>query len=246
MARGYAKMLGAVRHLIYLEDQYLWSEEVAALFAQALAERPELRLIAVVPRSPDQDGRFSQVPQLVGRAVALRELTAAGGDRVAVYSPENHDGTPVYVHAKVCVADDSWATVGSDNLNLRSWTYDSELSCAVVDEGAGDGESAGAADGDGYARRLRLTLAREHLDRSDGDDADLRDPRSAFDAFTRSAEALDEWYAHGRSGERPPGRLRRYEPPELSRFTMTWARPLYRLVFDPDGRPADLRKQDRF
>ena len=61
-------------------------------------------------------------------------MRAAGGDRVAVYGIENHAGTPVYVHAKVCVVDDTWATVGSDNINLRSWTHDSELSLAVLDE----------------------------------------------------------------------------------------------------------------
>jgi phosphatidylserine/phosphatidylglycerophosphate/cardiolipin synthase-like enzyme len=40
----------------------------------------------------------------------------------------------VYVHAKACVVDDTWTCVGSDNLNLRSWTHDSELSCAVIDD----------------------------------------------------------------------------------------------------------------
>ncbi len=72
----------------------------------------------------------------------------------------------MYVHAKVCVIDDVWATVGSDNLNRRSWTHDSELSCAVLDD---TGE---------FARDLRLRLLREHLDRrADGSDDDgLVDP----------------------------------------------------------------------
>ena len=47
---------------------------------------------------------------------------------------ENDEGTAVYVHAKVCIVDDVWMMVGSDNMNRRSWTHDSELSCAVVDD----------------------------------------------------------------------------------------------------------------
>ena len=58
---------------------------------------------------------------------------AAGHDRFAIYDVENTAGTPVYVHAKVVVIDDVWAMIGSDNLNRRSWTHDSELSCAVLD-----------------------------------------------------------------------------------------------------------------
>ena len=36
---------------------------------------------------------------------------------------ENHQGLPVYVHAKICVIDDVWAAVGSDNFHTRSWTH---------------------------------------------------------------------------------------------------------------------------
>src|SRR5262249_29757746 len=136
IARGYLKALPRARSLIYLEDQYLWNAAVVAALARALLDQPELRLIAVVPRFPDQDGRLSMPPNLVGRIDALAALRRAGGDRVAVYSPENQAGTPVYVHAKVCVVDDTWAIVGSDNFNRRSWTHDSELSCAVIDQSA--------------------------------------------------------------------------------------------------------------
>ena len=64
---------------------------------------------------------------------ALEVCRSASPDRVHVFDIENHQGTPVYVHAKVCVIDDVWASVGSDNFNRRSWTHDSELSCAVLD-----------------------------------------------------------------------------------------------------------------
>ena len=56
----------------------------------------------------------------------------AGGDRVQILDVENDEAHPVYVHAKICVVDDVWATVGSDNFNTRSWTHDSELSAAAI------------------------------------------------------------------------------------------------------------------
>ena len=60
-------------------------------------------------------------------------MALAAPDRFAVYGIENHDGVPVYVHAKTCVVDDTWTTIGSDNFNRRSWTHDSELSAVVFD-----------------------------------------------------------------------------------------------------------------
>ena len=114
-----------------------------------------------MPRHPDVDGRLSLPPNLVGRQQAIEACRSADPERVHIFDVENHEGTPVYVHAKVCVIDDVWATVGSDNLNRRSWTHDSELSCAVLDD---TGE---------FARDLRLRLIREHLDRAaDGSEDD--------------------------------------------------------------------------
>lgn len=235
VARAYLKALGRARTLVYLEDQYLWSAEVAAPFAEALRREPELRLVAVVPLHPDADGAAGN-GQFLGRDEALRVLLAAGGDRVEVYGLENPSGVPVYVHAKVCVIDDVWTSVGSDNVNLRSWTHDSELSCAVMDD---DG-------GTGFGRALRLALNREHLDRADGDDADLRDPASLAEAYRSCARALEDWYASPAGRPRPPGRLRLYRSPRLSWSQRLAARVAYRSICDPDGRPRDLRRQHSF
>ncbi|GAB3514801.1 hypothetical protein GCM10027575_34000 [Phytohabitans suffuscus] len=68
--RGYTKAIRRARRLIYLEDQYLWSREVADLLSGALACDPDLRLVAVVPRYPDVDGELAR-PNQVGRAKAL-------------------------------------------------------------------------------------------------------------------------------------------------------------------------------
>jgi hypothetical protein len=104
-------------------------------------------------------------------------------------------------------------------------------------------------DGDGarrYARELRLELAREHLDRADGDDADLIDPRTWFTAFDEHARRLQRWVDGGRQGQRPPGRVRPYQERPLARTTQLWSVPLYRVVYDPDGRPLRMRRRDEF
>jgi phosphatidylserine/phosphatidylglycerophosphate/cardiolipin synthase-like enzyme len=251
IARAYGKALARARSLIYLEDQYLWNEEVCAGFAQALAARPDLRMIAVVPPVPDQDGRLSQPLNEIGRIRAVELLARAGGARFALYSVENPAGTPVYVHAKVCVVDDVWAAVGSDNINLRSWTHDSELACAVIDDRSDPREPRDPGGmGDGarvYARDLRLRLAREHLDRPDEDaDDDLLPSRAAFEAFARCAAALDAWHAGGRRGPRPQGRLRTCPVPRLSRTAAGLASAAARILADPDGRPRAMRRARSF
>jgi len=215
-----------------------------------LRAHPALRLIAVVPHHPDQDGPAAVYPQHVGRQAALELLAGAGGDRVAVYGIENDEATPIYVHAKTCVIDDVWAAVGSDNFNRRSWTWDSELGLAVVDAtlderapvdpgGLGDGARR-------FARHLRLALAREHLGRAADDLDDLLDPVGAFEAFARAAAALRSWHDGGRRGPRPPGRVTPAWPAEVPRSARWWASPMYRLVYDPDGRTLTARRQGSF
>jgi len=239
VARGYTKAISQARGLIYLEDQYVWSHSVGDVFTEALRRHPELHVIAVVPRFTDQDGAVARTPQLAGRARAMTQMLAAAPDRVAFFAPENHEGTPVYVHAKTCLIDDTWMTIGSDNFNRRSWTHDSELTAAVLDP---------STDGVPLPLRLRLTLAAEHLDRDADPDrlldvlADCVEPADMLATFLASAERLDAWHAGGRTGERPPGRLRRMQAPELSRLERLWAEPAYRVLHDPDGRPGPLRR----
>ena len=250
VARGYSKVLGRARRLVYLQDQYLWSPHVARLLAAALRRNPQLHLLMVVPRHSDVDGRFSLPPNNVGRLQALQVCREAAADRVHVFDLENHHGTPVYVHAKVAVVDDVWAAAGSANLNRRSWSHDSELTVAVLDEHHDGRAPACPADhGDParrFARELRLTLLREHLDRAAGADIDLVDPTDALRTVEAAADALDEWHRTGRVGPRPPGRLRHHKPERMPWHTKLWAVPVYRLVYDPDGRSLRDRLRHRW
>jgi hypothetical protein len=59
--------------------------------------------------------------------------------------------------------------------------------------------------------------------------------------FRDTAEALERWHIGGQRGDRPPGRVRPHRRVRLPRMTKLWAEPLYRIVYDPDGRPAAMR-----
>ena len=220
VARAYAHAFSRARRLVYVEDQYLWSTDVARTLAEALRREPALHVIAVVPRYPDQDGGVSGPPNRLGQLDAINVLSDAGGDRFAVYDLTNELGVPIYVHAKVCVVDDEWMTCGSDNFNRRSWTHDSEATCAVVDP---DGE---------LPRQVRTQLWSEHLG-LDPDDPRLRD--------LDGAAVL--WRERTRDSS---VRAKPHQPDPLPRFGRVWAAPLYRLVYDPDGRRVKQRRSGRF
>jgi phosphatidylserine/phosphatidylglycerophosphate/cardiolipin synthase-like enzyme len=250
IARAYLKALARARALVYIEDQYLWGRLVAQALATALRAAPELRMIVVVPRHPDRDGRISGRAARAAQWRAIEHLRQAGGSRVAVYDLENEHGTPIYVHAKAVVIDDVWALVGSANLNRRSWTHDSEVACAVVDQRpdlrepvdpAGLGDRARV-----FARQLRLRLWCEHLSRGQNDDADLLDPVAGFGAWQSTAARLQAWDREGRVGQRPPGRILPHQVPLAPALKARWVPPLYRVAIDPDGRPRRLRRGGAF
>ncbi|MFL5796231.1 MAG: phospholipase D family protein [Actinomycetota bacterium] len=247
IARAYLKALGRARALVYIEDQYLWGTLVADALAAALRRAPELRMIIVLPRHPDRDGRISGRAARAAQWRAIDNLVGAGGPRVAVYDLENERGTPIYVHAKAVVIDDVWAMVGSANLNRRSWTHDSEVACAVLDQerdprrptdpgGLGDGARV-------FARQLRLRLWREHLGLAgDADDTRLLDPVAGFEAWRATAARLQTWHDGRGPGARPPGRILPHQVELARALKARWAQALYRVAIDPDGRPLPLRR----
>jgi phosphatidylserine/phosphatidylglycerophosphate/cardiolipin synthase-like enzyme len=176
-------------------------------------------------------------------------LGRAAPGRVGVFDLENSAGTPIYVHAKICIIDDIWFTCGSDNFNRRSWTTDSELTCAVLGPAADNREVPGTSTGQPadlpLARSLRLQLWAEHLGR-DPDDPELQDPAAGLRLWEAAADALDQWHQTGRRLPRPAGQVRHHEPEPVSARQRRWAAALNRLVVDPDGRPRRLRGTEEF
>jgi hypothetical protein len=170
-------------------------------------------------------------------ALAAERLRAqgAGVDRFVVTVPERSDeedadgwlltafergyDTTTLDHG--LSAGRGW-TEGS--LNRRSWSHDSELPATVLDR-ARDDPAGDAGPGRRFARDLRLRLWREHLDRADGDDADLVDAERGATALRRAAAELDGWYAGVTAGARGEGDRGRpmSEPASAS---MSWRRAL--------------------
>ena len=75
----------------------------------------------------------------------------------------------VYVHAKIMMVDDCWATIGSCNIASQSFFCDTELNAAIWDED--------------FARDLRSTLLKEHL----GLDTSRMEDRDAMRLYRQAA-----------------------------------------------------------
>jgi phosphatidylserine/phosphatidylglycerophosphate/cardiolipin synthase-like enzyme len=160
---SYLRALQAAEHLIYLENQFLWSPEIVAVLAEKLRNPPSerFRLLLLLPVKPN-NGNDDTRGQLGVLAAA-----DAGADRFlacTLFQPGDH-GYPIYVHAKVATIDDHWLTIGSANLNEHSLFNDSEMNIVSHDPA--------------LAKTTRLRLWSEHLEQPvakiDGDPAQIID-----------------------------------------------------------------------
>ena len=129
----YLASIRTAHRFIYVENQYLTSEEIANALVSRLREVPGLEVLVVTPRSPE--GWLESRTMGAGQQRIMRRLAHEGfGDRVKfVYPWVGHDrNSAVMVHAKVMVVDDRVLRVGSSNLNNRSMGVDTECDLAVL------------------------------------------------------------------------------------------------------------------
>lgn len=127
---GYLRAFAAAKHYIYLETQYFTDSVITDGLVAALKANKNLDLIIVVPIKPD----LPTYPTRQGKRI--EQLREAGGERVGVFTRWSYDKresgrpwvAPVYIHAKGAVVDDSWATIGSANLDGLSLDYNLLLS----------------------------------------------------------------------------------------------------------------------
>lgn len=153
IVEAYGRALRSAERLVYLENQFLWAPEIAEILIEKLRRppSPEFRIVVLLPANPNNGGDDTQ-GQLGVLADADREGRFVP---TTIYSRTGARCGPLYVHAKVAIVDDRWMTIGSANLNAHSLFNDSEVNVVTDD-----------AD---LARRTRVRLWAEHLERSEQD-----------------------------------------------------------------------------
>jgi phosphatidylserine/phosphatidylglycerophosphate/cardiolipin synthase-like enzyme len=121
------------KSIIYLENQYFTSPIIAEALAARLADPagPQVVLIST-NASPSW---FDRLTMDRVRGIQIRRLQEADVfGRFQVFSPWTGGASPIIVHAKVSIFDDTTARIGSANLNNRSAGFDTECELVVVGE----------------------------------------------------------------------------------------------------------------
>jgi phosphatidylserine/phosphatidylglycerophosphate/cardiolipin synthase-like enzyme len=150
IVEAYVRALRSAEHLVYLENQFLWSPEIVEVLSDKLRNPPndDFRLVVLLPVHPNNGADVTR-----GMAAELAAVDDGAHRFLAtsIYATDESDKpTPVYVHAKIGIVDDRWLTLGSANLNERSLFNDSEVNVVTGDAP--------------LARRVREELWAEHLE----------------------------------------------------------------------------------
>lgn len=164
----YCAAIGAARRSIYIENQYIDVPEIIDCLQGALQRGVDVVLL--MPAEPDIS--LPIAPER--RAILERRAALAHHERflLAGIAGRGADGRrkPIYVHAKLMLIDDAWATVGSCNLHRYSLFGSSEMNVAFTEPAT--------------VRAMRCALLGEHLDH---DTAGL-DDRDALRLFREVAQ----------------------------------------------------------
>lgn len=139
---------------LYIESQYFASRRIAQEIALRLQEPNGPEVVVINPH--EADGWLEIATMDSARVILMGMVDRADvHDRFRLLYPHNDCGTPIYVHAKILIADDTILKVGSANMNNRSMGFDSE--CDVILLATTDAERRGI-------RKIRAQLIAEHLD----------------------------------------------------------------------------------
>lgn len=174
----FVDMIARARRFIYAENQYFASRAIAAAVAKRLGEPDPPEIVVVNARK--QDGWVEEEVMGGARAELVRALGPIDHKRrFRIYSPATTEGSDIYVHAKLMIADDEMLRVGSANLNNRSMGLDSE--CDLLIDCRGDARCRDAI------ASVRADLLAEHLG---GSPAEVKAKLAETGSLIATIEAL--------------------------------------------------------
>ena len=116
--------LAQAEQFVYLETQYFTNDAIGRALVEAMKRKPGLEVIVVCNIRPDVPFYPFKQRRLITRIRKGIGQTPGGPHRFGVFTRWSHQVfqprprmLPVYIHAKVGIVDESWATVGSANLD---------------------------------------------------------------------------------------------------------------------------------
>lgn len=168
----YIKAINSARNTIYFEDQIIGAPDIIEALHGALGRGVDV--VFLVPADPYRE--MSEARNEPGKKPFYDRLGALGDyDNFTLSGIASQGGKGdyrnIYVHAKICLVDDHWLTIGSTNIANRSFFGDTELNASVWD--------------DDVVKALRTELLLEHL----GADTGSMDDRAALAHYRDVARA---------------------------------------------------------
>ncbi len=133
---AYQRAIANAKKFIYFENQYFTSPEIVNALKHRMKDqnKPKLQLIFVINFRPDLPGYPDRQIDVIN---TLKIVAESNGHQLGVYTlwsrvepggseiegTKEYEVAPIYVHSKVAIIDDVWATVGSANLDGTSLNY---------------------------------------------------------------------------------------------------------------------------
>jgi cardiolipin synthase A/B len=167
----YLRAIEGARSTIYFEDMVLASPQIFEALLAAMDRGVEVVYLVARTYRPPAATRGNR--DRTDFVAALSAVTSHRNFTLVGIAAPRHDGSyeDIFVHAKICLIDDEWATIGSTNIANRSFHGDTELNASFWHPQT--------------VRNLRRDLFSEHL----GRDTDNLDDRAALQLYRDIAQS---------------------------------------------------------
>ncbi len=155
----YHAMINSASEFIYIEDQYFSSDSVTQALSQQLQREDGPEVVIVMPRElPDTLGRLTMG---VNASMHFAELMKSDHHgRLGIFNLVAPDdpSVDVKVHSKLMLVDGRYLTIGSANINQRSFNFDVELNIVLDAQESDNPNCVKELEGRMLAQRTGLSV----------------------------------------------------------------------------------------